>query len=336
MIVAGNLSLSTNATVVNLPDIGIDVSFSLFASDFNVGYSPIDTTDADKILNATTGDPASGGYSMWTVFRCVDCPPPSGPDRISLDLSGLPTFTISGDDQTREIAILYCAPRLTVETREVRNVGAGSLAVLPDPHKRQGNIHPPQAEFLLGKALKDISDAGPGLGPGGSGLGAQVGASLLFGTQVEAYNISGTDQVTWKPAPLSNITSTYNQYLRSTTKVWLGGALGTSFVPGRISRQVLVFTSSPPHVVASTALLILLSGMIILSYFRKGKGESFTLFSVASSLDRSDLPPKFVRFTEENGQLGPEQLNEAFIISWGKRLVWLRDSILELAPQTYD
>ncbi|TFK67420.1 hypothetical protein BDN72DRAFT_843023, partial [Pluteus cervinus] len=133
--------------------------------------------DPPKVKNATTKDPADGGRMVWTVAQCKQCRPADLDDaRVSLDLSSIPTFELSGLDAEMQVGVLGCVPNLKVETREVRSVGAGSLVVFPNQYKSQGNINPAQAAFLLSNSVSGIADdAGPILG---SGLGTKVAATF--------------------------------------------------------------------------------------------------------------------------------------------------------------
>ncbi|TFK67963.1 hypothetical protein BDN72DRAFT_879337 [Pluteus cervinus] len=319
-----NLSDLTSPTLtVNVPTLGINIDLPLLDPSAD-GTASLRLVDGLKVKNATTKDPADGGRMVWTVAQCKRCRPADLEyARVSLDLSSIPTFELSGPDAEMQVGVLGCIPNLRVETREVRSVGGGSLVVFPDRYKSQGNIHPAQAAFLLSTSASGIADkAGPYLGP--VGLGTQVAATFAFGNQVNMFNDTNQDKYVWTPAPLSNITQAYRQFLRSTTKPFLDGALGTVYVPGRTSRRVIIFTSSAPYTAVSTAFLILLSAMVAFAHFRKGKGEIFTLFSVAAALDKSEVIPQFAQFKKEQHGMTGQLLDDTVHEAWGQRTILLR------------
>lgn len=291
-----------------------------------LGY--IEETD---ILNTTTLDPSLGGHQIWLAYQPV---PPNINSEILIDFSGIPTFEITGQggNDTLQVAILTCTPNFDLETREVRNDGTGVLTVMPsNPSlKRQGNIYEPQAGLLLTAATQSLSEkSGPNWnGPVNTFVGSsQLTVEWLFGLeQTQLVSPSNDSSVAWTPAPLANITEMYQRIIQSSTKPFLGGQLGTAFVPGRTSHQVLAFTSSKPHVYISTVLLFLLSILQILSHRRNGKGEVFGLFEVASILDRSNMTREFGQFNIDciSRGMGVEETKEELDKAMGKAVVELR------------
>ena len=97
------------------------------------------------------------------------------------------------------------------------------------------------------------------------------------------------------PQALSNITAVYTTMVQAAAKVYMTGALGTAYVPGRINTSEVVFDSSLPHVIVSTFLFVILSLLVAIAHFRSGKEEPFTLLGVAAALHESGIPAQLAR-----------------------------------------
>ncbi|TFK67966.1 hypothetical protein BDN72DRAFT_898559, partial [Pluteus cervinus] len=108
---------------------------------------------------------------------------------------------------------------------------------------------------------------------------------------------------------------------------FLGGSLGIAHVPGQTFRPVLIFVSSPVFSAISTVLFALLSGVMLFSHFRRGKGETFTLFSIASALGESNLPTRFSQYKEEKNGLNGQQFEERVKEDLGEQEVVLRKNL---------
>jgi hypothetical protein len=269
----------------------------------------------------------SDGSSVWVLTQCVGagCVVTSQP-AIYIDFSGLPMIQANTPDGTWQIVFLHCLPRMAIGTHEIRSDGTGKLTVEPDgdrSFRKQGNLNPPQTGMLLSAALSDFeTNAGPAFSI--DGLGTQAQLEFIFGkSAVAAINLTapdgiGTDDVMTKLAPqaLSNITAVYTTMVQAAAKVYMTGALGTAYVPGRINTSVVVFQSSLPHVIVSTFLFLLLSLLVVVAQFRSGKEEQFTLFGVAAALHGSGIPGQFAQMKTDEG-LSDEML----IKSLGSRLV---------------
>ena len=253
--------------------------------------------DFNNLVNISdTGNIASGAFAV-AVGQCIDnC---QSPTDVEIDLTGLPTLTAPtrGIDlngtaiiETYALAFLICDPHADFETREVRNDGHGRLTVLNTSYPtRQGNLHPEQTNLLLSNLLSNIDQSGPSLTVG-SALGSEVQATLIFGPS--STNLShnfGDPPLVIKPAPLENITDVYAHMLQSSSKLFLSGLLSKAYVPGRLSTEQVIFTSSLPQVVVSTVLFFVLCVVAAASHFRR-EIPKFTLFAVAASLDGSDVP----------------------------------------------
>lgn len=325
---------STGSLPVNIPDAGIDLVVS--GTDINY-YASINyiapTSIADTVIsltelyNATTSMIPSDGSSVWVLTQCVGagCVVTSQP-AIYIDFSGLPMIQANTPDGTWQIVFLHCLPRMAIGTHEIRSDGTGKLTVEPDgdrSFRKQGNLNPPQTGMLLSAALSDFeTNAGPAFSI--DGLGTQAQLEFIFGkSAVAAINLTapvgiGTNDVMTKLAPqaLSNITAVYTTMVQAAAKVYMTGALGTAYVPGRINTSVVVFQSSLPHVIVSTFLFLLLSLLVVVAHFRSGKDERFTLFGVAAALHGSGIPGQFAQM-----KTGEGLSDEMLIKSLGSRLV---------------
>jgi len=155
-----------------------------------------------------------------------------------------------------------CSPHLTIETREARSDPQGILSVHGDRnYTKQGNLHAAQMGLLLSYSIADFaSRSGPYFYVGSMGSKAQ--AALIFGNnQVNAIN---TTKGAFMITPLQNhtIADSYVRILQSAANVdmnfleiqanisliklqiYMGGKLGTAYVPGRLSKPAMVFRSS--------------------------------------------------------------------------------------------
>lgn len=249
------------------------------------------------MLNTSDQGTLTSGAMAWSLARCLANCTDNFP-AATFDLSGLPTihivqhnFNRTLPDMSYELAFLICAPHTDFETREVRNDGLGRLTVQNFSYPfRQGNLDPTQTNILLSNALSDIAQsAGPTVA-GAAILGTEGQASLIFGPN--STNITddfSQSMIILKPAPIENITAAYTLMLRSASKVFLNGAVSKAYVPGRLSTEQIIFTSSLPQVIVSTVLFFLLCTVAAVSHFRK-EIPKFTFFNVAASLDGSDIP----------------------------------------------
>lgn len=102
---------------------------------------------------------------------------------------------------------------------------------------------------------------------------------------------------------MDDITRSYASLLQSATKEYMGGMLGTQNVPARIATPTLIFTSSLPLTIVAFVVFSLLCVLLAVAQFRKGKGDSFTFYSVAAALEGSAIPGQFSRAKKEGIQL---------------------------------
>jgi hypothetical protein len=225
-----------------------------------------------------------------------------------MDFSGLPITLSNTPNGTFQFVFLHCQMRHTIATHEIRSDGNGSLFVEPNGNgtfRKQGNLNPPQTGMLLSAALQNFqASAGPAYPT--TGLGTQTQVEFIFGKQaVASVNLSQTATpppiTTLAPQPLSNISVAYTRMAEGAAKVYMTGALGTAYVPGRISKTNLVFNSSLPYVIVSTLLFSALSLVVVIAHFRSGKEEQFTLFGVAAALHGSEIPAQFARMKADEG-----------------------------------
>ena len=120
---------------------------------------------------------------------------------------------------------------------------------------------------------------------------------MFFGTDI--WNASTTRTI--KPVPIGNITQTYSLAQQAALNAYLSGKIATAFVPGRLQEVKLVFQSSLPQVIASTVLLGLVTIFMVASHLRL-RAEKFSLFSVATTLVRSNIPDAFEGAREDLGE----------------------------------
>jgi len=217
--------------------------------------------------------------------------------------------------------------------------------------------------LLLSYSMSGFADkSGPSLSVGSMGSKAQ--AALIFGN--EQINTINTTNGVFTITPLQNhaIANSYVRVLQSTTNVhlnfleiqanlslirsqtYIGGKLGTAYVPGRLSKPALIFRSSmgnysptyflrlvitdgafTGYLAVSSALFALLTFFIIWAHFRAGKGEQFTLARIAIALDKSDIPSRFGEMKREAdetrgmGIANAGHWEEFFIQEYGKQIV---------------
>lgn len=284
----------------------------------------------NEVLSHTTQDPPVDGSQIWFIARCASgCPEEYYNDTayVAFDFSGIPAYQVIAKDMTCEFSFLVCSPQPTFETREVRNNGQGLLTIQSDDGSKvlaqQGNLHATQTTFLLSAALNGLQvDSGPAFGI--DGLGTQTQVSMFFGNAAMLAANTTTGLTTFKPLPLSNITAAYSQLVQSATRIFMSGALATAYVPGRVTREVLVFGVSMPNVIASTVLFAVLSILVIAARFRPRK-EPFTLFSVAAALDESGIPAQFADLRRDqvdlNRSWSRNKEEEELITQWRGRVV---------------
>lgn len=265
-------------------------------------------------------------FTALLVSQCISGCGDLTPDIrtiLKYNFTGIPTLQIIGADSTWEMAHLVCSPHFSLETREARSDAQGVLTVNNESkhYSKQGNLHPAQTGLLLSFSMAEFPNAGPRFGVGLMGSKAQ--AALIFGNAaINNVNVS-VGAFTITPLPTQEITQSFIAVLQSITKSYMSGALGTTYVPGRLSRQTLIFRSSMAYVAVSTGLFAILILMVLAAHFRGRKGEQFTLCRVAAALDGSEIPSEFARTERGLGAMEPEQLEEDLLCAIGKRVVVL-------------
>ncbi|KAF9233530.1 hypothetical protein BU15DRAFT_80023 [Melanogaster broomeanus] len=307
-----NLTSFSLATAY-LSDFNLDVQVSDIdiPPDYSTPFASVKSPLSD-VLNHTTQAPATDGSTVFLLGQCLSgCSPPT-PVNVVLNLTGLPTFTVEMSGQTWSLAILACVPNITIETREVRNEGDGLLNVRPRPMGRQlaqqGNLHPVQTRSLFSIATLSLTESG-GQTTGDQAeyyaLGSQVQGAVLYGKQqwegLPGISAPYGTNATLTLAPLEDITKGYTQIIQSAAKSYLGGYLGTAYVPGRLSTTEVVFSSSIPNVAVSTVLFVILTVFIIVAQFRPGRNTQFTLINVVAAVHGSELPAQFAQMKAQQG-----------------------------------
>jgi len=107
-------------------------------------------------------------------------------------------------------------------------------------------------------------------------------------------------------------------------KVFLDGSMAVSYVPGRTYSQVLVFTSSLPHVIVSTVVFFFLTLFLVVCHFRTPVPQ-FTFFQVATALAGSECPALFEetasKLRDEKGRIGRDHENDAMAVVGDKKII---------------
>ncbi|KAF8636254.1 hypothetical protein AX16_011024 [Volvariella volvacea WC 439] len=312
---------------VNIPDLGIDLNIYFMRPElvngnqgFEMRYCSTDSPHNLRATNSTTGDVALGGNAFWAIVQYY--PNVTAAEFLAWDLifnqTDIPTFGVMDEyGGILRYALLGCSPNLSIETVEIRNSGRSLTVFSPNNGQRfspQENLDRHQGDFFFMSLFGELGDnAGPNIDVWrGQSL---TQASLVFGwDQVRAYNRlnSSALPITWTPMPIANITEMYFKYVHSASQPYMTGTLGTAFVPGIISKPVISFTASRPHVVVSTILLMALNILNILAFFRSGKGEIFSLLRVARVLHVSNLPNDLARIIKEDWKEEGQGLERAF------------------------
>ncbi|KAH8102893.1 hypothetical protein BXZ70DRAFT_757390 [Cristinia sonorae] len=320
--------------ISNWTVLGVSFTSQNFTLDFplGIGLSPneqftLKYSPYSNLFNITDKDAILSGTSVWVVALCRSgCESLS---RVNINVPGIPTIPVtqhnrnaSLPDTVFDMAFLICNPNTDIETREVRNDGRGILTVFDTNYPiRQGNLHPIQTNLMLSNVLSQLSDSGGPSVPGAYQLQSEAEARLIFGDNVPNLDslpeFASGSVLTISPAPIENITEAYTRMLRSTSKLILSGVLSTAYVPGRLNNPQLIFTSSLPQVIISTILFVALCAMAAVSHFRK-EIPKFTLFSVAASLDGSNVPQVMGQI---RGDAGPKAREPDMVATLGGRSV---------------
>ncbi|KAG1766813.1 hypothetical protein EDD22DRAFT_950396 [Suillus occidentalis] len=202
--------------------------------------------------------------------------------------TGIPTFTLQlppsitfGQSQSWQTAFLVCKPNAVIETREVRAEGGAMLSVQPLSEgkqlTRQGNFPPRDTTTMLSIALNSLANTGP----------VNFSATMGLGSQPQVYFLFDIVNATF--LPVANLSTAFGQMLRSASKAYLSGYLGTAYVPARLSALEVVFMSSLPLVTISTATFLLLYILFGFLHLQK-RGQEFNLPNLARAVYSSNLP----------------------------------------------
>lgn len=318
-------------------------------------YSAVGQLHHEWFHNTSTRDPVADGSAIWVLSQCIDgcttLEPISGTARVRMNFSGLPSFRVTALELSTPVTLeflwLVCRPNIDTETREVLVDGSGHIHLIPPPTTGtippQNNIDLKQAKFLPDLAMSEIWHfAGPGFGHDTyHALGTVVQANMIFGQQALArYNHSDSSTST-TVTPLSGavVAENYGKLVQSTSSRVLTGMLGRSYVPGRSYRPILVFTGSLPHIISSSILFALLSLLTVVSRFRSGREDRFTLYNAAKALRSSEVGRQLVNTSSEaSSQLGRRRTiakareEEMVINTYGDRSISLvRDNSTKLS-----
>ncbi|KAG8948709.1 hypothetical protein FRC03_000587 [Tulasnella sp. 419] len=313
----GNDSIDQELGIVygSIPELGwqimmsianthVESVFHLYGLQMDLATSPV--KDAN-------GNIVADGTSLWHISKCVPgagkCPSESHfPwDSVgNLVMNDIPTAPYTNSDGlTFAFSFLVCTPNLTVETREIRTSPEGRLEIVQSSTvlTRQNNIHQQQAQVLMSQALNGLAEGIHYSGPnphewaGMSYLGGAAHLRLLFDDEVASKTPGDLQFVV---QPIQNITKSYGRILQSTLKLFLDGTLGEAHVPGRTIKEVLIFTTSRPHLYVSAVIFGILTVFVVAVHFRSPVPQ-FNFFSVASSLSHSEVPGVFYDIQYRDG-----------------------------------
>ncbi|KIJ36960.1 hypothetical protein M422DRAFT_260591 [Sphaerobolus stellatus SS14] len=202
---------------------------------------------------------------------------------------------ITPDNETIQLIFLYCTPNTAVETRQIYSDGLGNLHLGPKSTGiPQRNLNLDAVNLAISTALSTVDQAGP-QEPFSDifTLGNELQFTLLFG-EVNPSFFTNPDLILWPPfnftlQSLQNITNGYTSIVRNSMKVFLSGSMGIKYVPGRIPKDVSVFSISRPNLIASTVLYVVLLAFTLATQFRRPVSQ-FTFVSVALALRGSNVP----------------------------------------------
>ena len=219
----------------------------------------------------------------------------------NVDFSSIPTVKLPTDVV---LAFLLCSPHFSIQTRQVRAFGNGSLTLgRLEPQQSQGNINVYQANYLLSYLLHDFPlKSGPTGAPEGQ-VGTDMMQRFIFGDQQleDGYQpqvVPFQPQTgPLQPVPITDITAMYKQVIQSAMKFFLSGGLAAKSVPGGYTEEQMVFVSSLGHVFASLVLFVFLTIALVAAQFRKRR-DAFTFVNVAAALADSEVPQKCVDMTQ--------------------------------------
>ncbi|KAF8656491.1 hypothetical protein AX16_002510 [Volvariella volvacea WC 439] len=276
---------------------------------FRMWYYSADEVTRLTMFNSTTHDIALGGHSIWVLGQSRHLrgllAPEGFPTLDEFDRTGIPSFRVLLDNAP---FALHASGRRRSFTR-------------------QGNLNKAQGDIFFSTLFSRLGvNAGPSLLV--QRQSSQIQASLVFGWEVvETWNyVDSALNQTWTPMPISNITEMYSKFIRSASKPFLSGELGSAFVPGIVSEPVLRFVASRPHVIASTGLFLALNILSIMAFFRSGKGDKFNLMRVASVLHESNVTAEMASFVSEKRRaVGDGSLEEELEVTAKGRMLRLDD-----------
>ncbi|KAG2139690.1 hypothetical protein DEU56DRAFT_911953 [Suillus clintonianus] len=310
-IIVSNGSSSSPLAGVYLEELDLDMAID--SNDVGLGSQAniAVKNPASSLFNHTTLMPPTDGSSVFLASQCTEgCLIDPTSNYVWLNFTGIPTFTLElppsmtfGQTNVLQLACLVCKPNAVIETCEVRAEGGAMLSVQPLSEgkqlARQGNLFPLDTTTMLSFALSSMQNAGPSNYNGTMDLGSQPLVKFFFGSeQVESWpgldNGSGSEFVNVTFLPVGNLSTCFGQMLQSASK----GYLGSAYVPARISALEVVFMSSLPLVLISTATFLLLYKFLGLLRLHK-KGEEFNLSNIARIIHGSNLPEEMSLLAQE-------------------------------------
>lgn len=321
---------------VYLEDLDLDIPIYFYNFDA-ISLASIAIMDPTVALfNHTTGEQSTDGSTVFLAVQCATGCSLIGINPVRLNFIGIPTFAIQlppaitfDKVQLWQLACLVCKPNAVIETREVRAEGSAMLSVQPFSEGKQltsqGNLFPRDTMTMLSIALSGMVNAGPWDRDSTMNLGSELQVKFLFGSkQVESWSgLNSPDIVNASFLPVVNISTDFGQMLQSASKAYMSGYLGTAYVPARPSALEVIFMSSLPLVIISTATFLFL--YIFLGLFHlQTQGEEFNLPNIARITHGSNLPEEISRLAQEIDD-GTGKCSERDVIGqMGDRVIVLR------------
>ncbi|KIK33184.1 hypothetical protein CY34DRAFT_813805 [Suillus luteus UH-Slu-Lm8-n1] len=314
-IIVPNASDSTLLAGVSLEALDLDIaldSTNFFALESLASIAVMN----NYVWNHTTHMLPTDGSTVFLAAQWTQgCLIGSTSNSVWLNFTGIPTFTLQlppsityGQSQSWQTAFLVCKPHAVIETPEPLSEGKQLT--------RQGNISPRDTTTMLSIALNSLANTGPVNFSATMGLGSQPQVDFLFGSkQVNSWPGtlagSGSDIVNVTFLPVANLSTAFGQMLRSASKAYLSGYLGTAYVPARLSALEVVFMSSLPFVIISTATFLLLYILFGFLHLQK-RGQEFNLPNLARAVYGSNLPEEISRSAQEidDGKCSEEEVIE--------------------------
>ncbi|KAH8824691.1 hypothetical protein DL96DRAFT_1614751 [Flagelloscypha sp. PMI_526] len=280
-------------------DWGTPVSQSFFS---RAKYADVLTQHGGDIFPP---DLDVSGATVWYLSRCmVNCSDIDITDGVEASLEFTidhpykftvhTNYEIGKGLMYRGLAalVIVCKPlEMEIQTRELHIDSKNGLVTFQPlagdkAFKSQRNVDRTQAHLLFKAALDSLDKSGPVTAIEYQATRFEL--SIFFdGNTLKQWNRSDpTTSATLDFLPMQNVTENYASALSSAFRSYLAGQMGSTLVPARAFSPVIVFTASLPPLISSTILFFILSCLVFITHNRTGRGENFTLYTVAKALQQ--------------------------------------------------